>query len=116
MNGWKYLSGGLIVGLVVVMTQAPAFAMSSIRKAAIERLQGKLGGLRGTIERNDRFIFLTNSMIERLKPIGPIGSSANTADTMTTGGTTPNKPAGMPNTSNIDDITKAVDRMIENGN
>lgn len=43
--------------------------ISMVRQAAIERLQSKLGGLRGTLKPGAERVFLTEEMIEQLKPI-----------------------------------------------
>jgi len=43
--------------------------ISSIRKAAIERMQEKLGGLRGSIAPEDRIIMLTNRLLDMQKPV-----------------------------------------------
>ena len=45
--------------------------VSAIRLAAIERLQSKLGTIRGTIKPDSRNVYLTPKMIEQLKPIRP---------------------------------------------
>ncbi len=43
--------------------------ISKIRQAAIERMQQKLGGLRGSIAPEDSIIMLTNRLIEMQRPV-----------------------------------------------
>ena len=43
--------------------------VSSVRQAAIKKMEQKLGTMRGTIEIDQRYIYLTPKMIEQLKPI-----------------------------------------------
>lgn len=64
----------LAVSLMIVAGNAPtAYAddtsVSKIRKAAIERMQGRLGGLRGSITYQERIVMLTNKLIEMQKPV-----------------------------------------------
>lgn len=49
----------------------------SIRAAAIAKMQEKLGGLRGTIALDARFIFLTEKMLDHLKPARPSSLDTN---------------------------------------
>ena len=50
--------------------------ISPIQKAAMERLKGKLGDMRGTINLKDRHVFLTNQMIDHLRPVDPDNPAA----------------------------------------
>lgn len=64
--------------------------ISSIRKAAIERLQQKLGSLRGSIAYEDHIIMLTNRLLEMQKPVRQSSFRVRGSrgfDTLTTGGT-----------------------------
>ena len=45
--------------------------ISSVRRAAIEKLQDKLGTMRGSIKPKQKRVYLTPIMIEQLKPITP---------------------------------------------
>ncbi len=60
--------------LALVLAAAPVAtagerSISKVRQAAIERMQQKLGGLRGSIAPQDRIIMLTNKLIEMRKPV-----------------------------------------------
>lgn len=54
---------------LVVAGPAVAQPVSSIRQAAIERLEQKLGTMRGTIEVKQQRVYLTRTMVERFKPL-----------------------------------------------
>ncbi|MEL6504052.1 MAG: hypothetical protein AAFQ10_06305 [Pseudomonadota bacterium] len=58
-----------LVLAITLATPAAAEPVSSIRQAAIERLEQKLGTMRGTIKRKQRRIYLTRTMVERFKPL-----------------------------------------------
>ena len=64
----------LVLSLALLVGSAPIVLagekpVSKIRKAAIERMQEKLGGLRGSIAPQDRIVMLTNKLIEMQKPV-----------------------------------------------
>ncbi|MEM9732498.1 MAG: hypothetical protein AAF903_03305 [Pseudomonadota bacterium] len=54
---------------ITLVTPVMAEQRSSVRQAAIERLEQKLGTMRGTIKRMQRSIYLTRTMVERFKPL-----------------------------------------------
>ena len=70
----KYLPALMVVATTTLIASLPVLAdgeISSVRKAAIEKLQKKLGTIRGSIKPDQRHIYLTPGMIEKLKPITP---------------------------------------------
>lgn len=65
---------GYVLGICIFMAwQSVAHAqqngVSMVRQAAIDRLQSKLGTLRGALKPGADRVFLTEEMIEQLKPI-----------------------------------------------
>jgi len=90
-----------ILGLALLVGSAPLSLanekpISSVRKAAIERMQEKLGGLRGSIAPQDRIIMLTNRLLDMQKPVrhSTRVRGSRGFDTVTTGGILPIDPGG----------------------
>ena len=61
----------LLVAMCATAAQAIDRRDETIRKAAISKMQEKLGGLRGTIGMGSRFTLLTEQMIDRWRPVRP---------------------------------------------
>ncbi len=115
------------MGLAATIAYAPSAvaSMSSVQRAAIEKMQSKLGAIRGSIEPNNHNIFLTIDMIERLKPIRP-GDFAPKPQGPPMADQTPSDTAGLadavshevfanttgslPNTDDMDAIMEALDK------
>ncbi|MEM8749959.1 MAG: hypothetical protein AAGF28_06625 [Pseudomonadota bacterium] len=122
----KSLVLALGVALLTPTGVVSALAKSSIHQAAAERLQHKLGTIRGSIDRDAHNVFLTLGMIERLKPFrledevaeqSQQTSLRNDKDATVTGGVAAkpgHKPvlnSTMPDTADMDAIVDAVERM-----
>jgi len=81
----KFLNSKLLAGVAVaaistgVSAQAVELRDDSIRAAAIANVARKLGTIRGTIAIKDRHIYLTEKMIERLKPVKRNNANEETA-------------------------------------
>ncbi len=65
-----------LTGIVAIIAAigapiARAEYISQVRLAAIERMQSKLGTIRGSLTQSSNNIFLTTMMIEMLRPILP---------------------------------------------
>ena len=100
-----------------------AHSFSGVQEAAAERLRTKLGTIRGSIEPDRKFVFLTQRLIERWKPI-PRASAAGMDNTTTaaidaaksgapkTSGRSRDANT-FPDTSDIDEILRAVDRLTD---
>ena len=97
---------------------------SAIHKAAAERLQSKLGEIRGTIKPAAQNVFLTEFMIEQLKPIKSIEETENNKQaSVQPDGTDRNfithtveqdrDFATLVSESDLNDLTTTVDQMIE---
>ena len=97
---------------------------SAIHKAAAERLQSKLGEIRGTIKPAAQNVFLTEFMIEQLKPIKSIEETENdkqasvqpdgTDHNFITHTVEQNRDfATLVSESDLNDLTTTVDQMIE---
>lgn len=120
----------LAYALPTYVSTAYAERVSAVRQAAIEKMQSKLGTIRGSIDPDDRHIYLTEGMIERLKPIRPgttelrravpisNGQTASLAGdddrNLTTNSVSPAKVQGtLPDTTDLDAIMKAIDTNEE---
>jgi len=132
------------IGFTLVNAQQ----ISTVRKAAIERMQTKLGSIRGSLNPGSRNVYLTEKMIEQLKPIRttpvvaeqfPAQPAQDAELSIVDLGRTKTstelareiyrsvglvadqelennkRAATMPNSSDIDSIMRAVDRMIADG-
>lgn len=77
----KFLNTKLLAGVAVaaittgVTAQAVELRDNKIRLAAMAKVAEKLGDIRGTIAIEDRHIYLTAKMIERLKPVRILNSN-----------------------------------------
>ncbi|MEE9375630.1 MAG: hypothetical protein V3V04_04785 [Rhizobiaceae bacterium] len=69
MNLLKICLGALSTIVATVAYGAESESISTVRKAAIDRMQSRLGSIRGSIKPNEEHIFLTEGMINNLKPI-----------------------------------------------
>ena len=134
---------------------ANAQTVSKVRQAAIDRMQNKLGDIRGSLKRGSSNIYLTEMMIERLRPIPTTAVATEHTSTPYAQNTELTKiykerakttdelvreiyasiglvaeqeinhneslasadltSSTMPNTSDINAIMRAVDRMVANG-
>lgn len=84
----------LLICLVAAVAASPMASanddrVSPIRKAAIERMQAKLGDLRGSISPQDSIIMLTNRLLDMQKPVRQSSQIRGSRgyDTVTTGST-----------------------------
>ena len=100
-----------IVGASVALAQDTSRGDSRIKQAAIKKMQSRLGGLRGTIGIGDRYVRLTQEMIDRLKP--PVPSNDRDTDTSIVEVTNSvAKPIEIQNVD-IESIIRDADKMVE---
>ncbi|MEE9313553.1 MAG: hypothetical protein V3V02_02800 [Rhizobiaceae bacterium] len=69
MRIFKIALGAISTLLAFNPAVVNAEQISKVRQAAIEQMQGRLGAIRGSIKPSTEHIFLTEAMIEQLKPI-----------------------------------------------
>ena len=109
----------MLVTSVAISHMAQADS-SSIHKAAAERLQTKLGSIRGTIKPAAQNVFLTEFRIEQLKPI-VVGSDDERAAlhsygvderTVTHSVEQEEDVFTVAGQGDLDELTAAVDKMI----
>ncbi len=100
--------------------QAEDSRSSSIHKAAAVRLQAKLGTIRGTIKPAARNVFLTEFMIDQLKPIeinldderASLDADGLDRNIITNSVEQEDDVVTLAGHSDLDDLTAAVDKMI----
>jgi hypothetical protein len=101
--------------------QANESTSSAIHKAAAERLQKKLGTIRGTIKPAAQNVFLTEFMIEQLKPIeiksdderAELDSQRVDRNIITNAIGQDDDFVTLAGQGDLDDLTSAVDKMID---
>ena len=100
-----------LTGASVAMAQDTSRGDSRIKQAAIKKMQSRLGGLRGTISIGDRYVRLTQEMIDRLKP--PVPSNDRDTETSTVEVTNSvAKPIEIQNVD-IESIIRDADKLVD---
>ena len=121
MNYFKNTTALLVASLALSnVAQAGDSTSSSIHKFAAERLQEKLGTIRGTIKPAAQNVFLTEFMIEQLKPIdvkldddrASLDSNGIDRNIVTNSVDQEEDVVTLAGQADLDELTSAVDKMI----
>ncbi len=121
MNYWKNTALLFVASFALSNTaHADGATSSSIHKAAAERLQAKLGTIRGTIKPATQNVFLTEFMIDQLKPIevnldderASLDSNSTDRNIITNSVAQEEDVATLAGHDDLEKLTSAVDKMI----
>lgn len=121
MNYMKKTAALMMTSLALVSAaQADDTKSSSIHKFAAERLQEKLGTIRGTIKPAAQNVFLTEFMIDQLKPIevnldderASLDSDGVDRNTITNSIEQEEDVVTLAGHTDLDELTAATDKLI----